>query len=154
MVLNRRVWRNLKRDFFRNTALFLLIALGMYFVVSFVGSAETIMSGIDHFQEKNNMEDGEFSMFLPLTDEQKDKLGEKGADIQEQFYLNFEYENESTVRVFEMRDRINRVQLDDGKEPAADNEAVLEQHFAEAHGIKAGDTISVLPSLQRTDIEY
>lgn len=143
MVLNRRVWRNLKRDFFRNTALFLLIALGMYFVVSFVGSAETIMSGIDHFQEKNNMEDGEFSMFLPLTDEQKDKLGEKGADIQEQFYLNFEYENESTVRVFEMRDRINRVQLDDGKEPAADNEAVLEQHFAEAHGIKAGDTISL-----------
>ena len=143
MVLNRRVWRNLKRDFFRNTALFLLIALGMYFVVSFVGSAETVMTGISDFQKKNNMEDGEFSMYLPLTDEQKDELKEKGADLQEQFFLNFEYEDESTIRAFEMRDKINIVQITDGEEPDADNEAILEQHFAEAHNIKPGDTVKM-----------
>ena len=143
MILNRRIWRNLKRDFFRNAALFLLIALGMYFVVSFVGSAETIMDGISYFQEKNNMEDGEFSLYLPLTNEQKDELSEYDIQLQEQFYLNYEYENGSTLRAFEMREEINCVQLTEGSNPSTDDEAVIEHHFAEAHNINVGDVITI-----------
>lgn len=42
-VLRKRILRDVKSNFMRYLALILLIVMGMYIVVSMVGSAETIM---------------------------------------------------------------------------------------------------------------
>ena len=44
-VLNKRVLRDLKSNFLRYIALFLLIAMGMYIIVAMMASAETIIQG-------------------------------------------------------------------------------------------------------------
>ena len=45
-ILARRVFRNLKNNFVRYFALFLLIVMGMYLVVSLIASADTIINGV------------------------------------------------------------------------------------------------------------
>ena len=46
-ILARRVFRNLKNNFVRYFALFLLIVMGMYLVVSLIASADTIINGVN-----------------------------------------------------------------------------------------------------------
>lgn len=142
MILNRRIKRNLKKDFFRNLALFLLIALGMYFVVSFVGSAETIMDGIGYYQNKNQMADGEFSLYKPLSDEQISELEVEQVELQEQFYSNYKV-GDSALRIFRVRDKFNLIQLSDGDMPETDSQIVLEQHYAKNNNISIGGVITV-----------
>lgn len=50
-VLRKRVLREFRENLFRYIALFLLIVLGMYLVVSLVAAAESIIIGTDRFCE-------------------------------------------------------------------------------------------------------
>lgn len=143
MILNKRIKRNVKNNLGRNLALFFLIALGMYFVVSFVGSAETIMNGIDSYQKKNNVEDAEFSTFQALTSEEEKELREKGITIQKMYYLDFKLGKGNTLRAFVVREKINKNQIDEGSLPETDNQVVLEKHYAEANAYKVGDVIEI-----------
>ncbi|MBD5384174.1 MAG: hypothetical protein HDR72_04145 [Ruminococcaceae bacterium] len=73
-VLRKRILRDIKENFRRWPALFPMIVLGMYVVVAVLDAAENIITGSADIAEKNNVEDGEFSVFLPLTDEQENSL--------------------------------------------------------------------------------
>ncbi len=143
MILNKRIKRNLKNNLGRNLALFFLIALGMYFVVSFVGSAETIMNGIDSYQKKNNVEDAEFSTFQALTSEEEKALEKKKITLQKMYYLDFRLGKDNTLRTFIVREQINKNQIDKGSLPIDDSQVVLEKHYAESNGYKIGDTIEI-----------
>ena len=63
-VLRKRIFRDIKENFRRWLALFLMIVLGMYVVVAVVGAAENIITGSADTAERNHVEDGEFSVFL------------------------------------------------------------------------------------------
>ena len=68
-VLRKRLGRDLKSNWGRYLALVLLIVLGIFLVTSFVGSAEAIIQGTENKKTENHRQDGQFSVFLPLTDE-------------------------------------------------------------------------------------
>ena len=70
-VLRKRVLRDLKKNFFRYLALGLMIAMGIFLVVTIVGSAETLTKGTEDLAEKTNLEDGEFEVFVPLSKNDK-----------------------------------------------------------------------------------
>ncbi len=69
-VLNKRILRDLKANFARYLALLLMIIAGMFIVIAVVGAAETIITGTNELAEQNKVEYGQFSVFLPLTEEQ------------------------------------------------------------------------------------
>ena len=69
-LLSKRVWRELKTNFLRYLALFLLIVLGMYIIVALVGAAEMVIRNVENGQEINCLEDGQFSVFVPLNEEE------------------------------------------------------------------------------------
>ena len=73
-ILRKRVLRDLKENFFRYLALGLLIILCMYMIGSLVGAGETIVQGVDEQAEKNHMEDGQFTCFVPLSKDNKKVL--------------------------------------------------------------------------------
>ena len=73
-VLNKRILRDLKSNCGRYAALMLMIILGIYLVVSIVGSSELVLIGTEEAKSKNMVEDGQFSVFIPLTDSEIDKL--------------------------------------------------------------------------------
>ncbi|MCM1006395.1 MAG: hypothetical protein NC485_00415 [Ruminococcus flavefaciens] len=63
-VLRKRILRDVNSKFMRYLVLILLIVMGIYIVVSMVGSAETIITGSKQRAEQNLVEDGQISVFF------------------------------------------------------------------------------------------
>lgn len=114
-ILRKRVWRDLRANAFRYLALGMLIALGMYIIVSLIGAAETLMQGLDAQAQEHKLEDGQFSVFVPLKPEETDKLKKLGITLEKQFYLDFQMKDDSVVRVFQTRKKMNLLALDYGR---------------------------------------
>ena len=120
-TLNRRLLRDLKANFGRYLALFLMIVLGVYLVVGIVGASELVIIGTKNMKEVNKAEDGEFSVFAPLSDETLGRLTADGTYIEEMFSTDLAGEDGSTVRVFAVRKDIDLIVLDTGR--TAENRA-------------------------------
>ena len=73
-VLRKRILRDLRENKFRYLALAVLIIMSMYLVISLVGAAETIMQGGEKSDREHRVEDGEFSVFVPLTTSERKEL--------------------------------------------------------------------------------
>ena len=102
-ILSKRILRDLKENCMRYLALSALIILCMYVIISLIGTADTIILGTKKLAESNDLEDGEFSLFVPLSDKEKKELTDQGVTLEEQFYLDYAMEDGSTLRVFQNR---------------------------------------------------
>ncbi len=142
-ILKKRIWRDLKANGPRYLALWLLIVMGMYLIVSMVGAADTIILGGERNAEKLCREDGEFQVFVPLTEKEEEQLRELGIVLEKQFYMDYEVEEKGTLRVLQEREKLNRFAVDDGSDKLKDGEALLEKRYAEEHAIQVGDPLEV-----------
>jgi len=126
----------------------LMIILGIYIVVSIVGAAEMVIRGTEEAKRENHVEDGEFSVFVPLTDAMIESLSQRGTVIERMFSFDAEANDGSMLRVFSVREYINKITLDEGSLPITrggdeTTEAVIEMQYAKAHSIEVGDRIIV-----------
>lgn len=142
-VLRKRILRDLKENLLRYLALGAIIVLCMYLVISLIGTAETMIRGSDILGEENHVEDGQFSMFLPMTEQQKQKITDAGVELEEHFYLDYMVEDGSTLRVFENREMIDLYAAVEGRSAEKDNEVALERRYCEEHDIHIGDTFII-----------
>lgn len=142
-VLRKRLPRDLKSNLGRYIALILLIVLGIYLVVGIVGSAEVILHGTEKYRSISKTEDGQFSVFLPLTDDELASLSSDGTLIEEMFYIDISLNSSQTLRLFKNRKDIDLIQLKEGRMANADGEAVLERRFAEVNDYSLGDEIEI-----------
>lgn len=142
-VLDKRILRDLKKNSFRYLALFLLIVMGMYMVISLVGAAESVIVRVGEAAQKNHVEDGEFTVFVPLEDKITEELKEKGITLEKSFYLDYILSDKSTLRIYKNRENVNRIDLDEGSLADNNNEIVLEKHYAKKHELTVGSTIKV-----------
>lgn len=142
-ILKKRVFRDLKENLFRYLALGFLIVLGMYMIVSLVGAADTIILGVAEKGEENHLEDGEFQVFVPLSEKEIKRLTEDGITLERMFYLDFAQEDESTLRVYRNREKINLLELDEGRMAETVGETVLEKRYCEENAISVGDTVEI-----------
>lgn len=133
--------RDLKKNFLRYLALLLLVALSMFIVVGLVGSAEGVISSVNSRAFKNNLEDGEFSVFLPLKDNEIEEIKNKDIDIEPSFSCDYQFDKNSIVRIMKIRKNINLVEYNQGIAPISDNEIALERIFATAHNLKVNDKV-------------
>lgn len=143
MGLYRRILRELKANWLRYLALFFLVALCMYVVVGLVAAADTVVQTVNTSTEENKREDGQFTVFVPLTASQLKELEAMGATVEPMPYLDFTLENGSVLRVFKQRESINLAQADEGTLPGGPGEVLLEKLYAGAHGLRAGETIAL-----------
>lgn len=142
-VLRKRIPRDLKNSLLRNLALLVMIVLGMYLVISMIGGAETIIAGTEQNCRDKNCEDGEFTVFLPLTDEQIAELDKAGAEVEAKFSMDIESGKNKILRVMKNRTDINLMTLDDGELADKAGEVALEKRYCEENNIKIGDKISL-----------
>lgn len=142
-ILLRRILRDLKANAFRYLALFLLIILAMFMVIGVVASAESVIGTVDKKAAANHLEDGEFGVFLPLKEEETARLEAMGATLEECFYLDFQREDMSTLRLMQNREKINLIEIEDGAPAQNDREIVVERLYATAHRLAVGDTVTV-----------
>jgi ABC-type transport system, involved in lipoprotein release, permease component len=142
-LLRKRVWRDLKTNLLRYLALGLLIVMGMYMVVSMVGAADTVIIGVNQKAKENLLEDGEFNVFVPLTQEEEKKLTDKGVTLEKMFCLDFIQKDGSSLRIFESRKKMNLISLEEGRLSEKKDEVVLEKRYCQVKGLHLGDSINI-----------
>lgn len=141
-IFEKRILRELKNNFFRYFALVLLIIMGMYIIISIVGSAETTIKGTKLKAEENKIENGQFNTFLPLTSEQKNEIEKSGLTLEEKFSMDIDC-GDSVLRVMKNRKSINLIELDCGRLAENNNEVVLEKRYCEENDISLNDIIEI-----------
>lgn len=142
-ILRKRLPRDLKENLGRYIALILLIVLGIYLVVGIVGSAEVILHGTKDMRSVSKTEDGQFSVFLPLSEDELKSLTGDGTIIEEMFYIDLSLNDSQTLRLFKNRESIDLIQLKEGRIAQNEGEAVLERRFAEVNDISLGDSLDI-----------
>ena len=142
-VLRKRVFRDLKENLFRYLALGFLIVIGMYIIVSLIGAGATVIdNGADH-DRKNNVESGQFEVFVPLSDAQIKHIERAGADVEAMFYEDYNIDEEKVLRVFARRNFIDLVECDEGRLAENVDEIVVEKRYSEENRIQIGDVITI-----------
>lgn len=142
-ILRKRIFRDLKANLFYYLAPGFLIVLGMYMVVSFVGAADTVITGVAEKNQILQLEDGQFSVFVPLSEQEEKDLVKAGIILEKQFYLDYHGENNSVVRLFKNREAINLGSADDGRMPETTGEIFLEKHYAKNNQLMTGSQIAI-----------
>ena len=140
--LNARIPRELKAHLGRYLALFFMIVMGMYLVVSIAGMAETTIQGSDAYNEECRLQDGQFTVFTPLTDAQILELEDGKCEIESIFSVEINAEK-GTLRVFKPRENIDLLKTDEGSAPTADHDIVIMNLYADRNKISLGDRISL-----------
>jgi putative ABC transport system permease protein len=143
MILNKRIIRELKDNWVRYGALAFLIIFSLALVVSMAGSTDVVNYTIDKNNEKNRLEDGEFSVYVPLTENQQQQLEKLGARTEAAFYVDLPGPEKSILRIFKNRNNINTIELEAGRLADQTGEIVLEKHYAENHRIDVGESMIV-----------
>lgn len=142
-VLNKRIFRDLRENFLRYLALFLMIVMGMYIIVSVVGAAETVITRTEETGAINHVEDGQFSVFTQLTAAQEKAITDKGVTLEKMFSFDVEMPDNSVLRIFKVREKIDLIDLDDGRIPDNSGEILLEKRYCEEHEIYVGDMVKI-----------
>ena len=141
-VLRKRLGRELRSNSGRYLALVMLIIMGVFLVVSMVGSADSIIDGTDLKAKESNVQDGQFSVFVPLDDAELEILSEGGNIIEPEFYIDMPTEDGKVLRLFKDREKTDLVNIAEGRKVNSRGETVIERRFAEVNGYKVGDSIT------------
>ena len=142
-ILFKRAVRDLKAGWARYIALSLLIIFSIFIVTSLMGAAATVIDYTELRDRELCREDGEFSVFVPLRDEELSKITSRGVTVEKMFYADYPLNDQQILRVFQVRENINRISLIEGSLPANDGEAVIERRFSEVNGVHPGDKVRI-----------
>lgn len=143
MVFTKKVIRDFRKKIVRYLLIMIVIVLGIGVSVAYTNVYESVKKTVTDNWEDCNVEDGEFMVYLPLSDEQEKGFTDKGADLEKKYYIDSEAENDLTVRLFGPRKTIDILNLYAGRLPEKDNDLVLDRVFASDNKIKVGDHLSV-----------
>ncbi len=65
-----------------------------------ISAAEAIIQGTENKKDENHRQDGQFSVFLPLSDEEIEKLSEGGTVIEPIFNTDLPSGDGKVLRIF------------------------------------------------------
>lgn len=84
----KRTFRELKKNFLRYFALWMLVILSMFLVVGIVSSAQSTIQTINQTAEEDHLEDGEFTLAVPLGKEAIQNIEKMGVTVEAVFSLD------------------------------------------------------------------
>ncbi len=142
-ILRRKMRRELRANWLRYLALGLVIVFAMYIIVSLIGAADTVILGTAQHAAQNRVEDGQFTVFVPLTEAERTELSRLGADVEPAFYLDYAQDSGCVLRVFRLRQTIDLAEPEAGLLPDRDDQIALEKRFCEANGLHVKDRITL-----------
>lgn len=144
MVILKRAGRMLRRDFFKYLGVMLIVVLGMAVVIGYGNTSFSARETIDRYWEETNVEDGEFTTYVKLTDIDKSAIRDMDIDLQETFYFDIDAGDDFTYRIFRSRKDINKEHIVEGSSDSpADNEIRLERVFMEDNDVALGDKLAI-----------
>lgn len=141
--LRRRVFREIRGELGKYTVIFLFMIMVISATSGYFIADASLKQAYDDSFAVYNIEDGYIETPAELTDEQKQAIEEESVTLYNRFYKDVPSVNDSKLRVFRIREEVNKISLLDGKLPAADSEIALDRLYMQSNHIKQGETITL-----------
>ena len=139
--LNKRLPREFRKDFGKYLVIFLLLVITIGFVSGFLVADGSMIKAYNEGVDKYNTENGHFRTSEKMNDAQIQSIEENGIHIYDNFYLEQDLTNGSTMRIFANRDQVNLACLMEGEFPKAANEIAIDRMYADNNSLEIGDTL-------------
>ena len=139
--LNKRLPREFRKDFGKYFVIFLLLVITIGFVSGFLVADGSMIKAYNEGIDKYNTENGHFRTSEKMNDAQIQSVEENGIQIYDNFYLEQDLTNGSTMRIFANRDQVNLACLMEGEFPKTADEIAIDRMYADNNKISIGDTL-------------
>ncbi len=143
MVLKKRIFRELKSGAVKYAALLLMVVLVLTLAISLGDWTEIVNKTIDESNAESGLEDGEFSVYVPLSPRQIGEIEELGIVTEYAPYVDLTAGDRSTLRMFKNRKSINLLTPSAGRLPSDDGEVFVEKIYAETHSLEVGSSLTL-----------
>jgi len=143
MKLNKRYFRSIKGNlsFYVSATVLTIMTLFLFFMMNIAGDA--IWKFGDEFFASQNLEDANFTTYLPISEEQLKELEENySVNLEPQYYSNIETDG-TTARVFKRTIEINRYSVTEGNDVEKNDEIIISEGYAVYNKIAIGDRITI-----------
>lgn len=141
--LMKRLPRELTGEIGKYLVIFLLMIGSIGFVSGFLVADNSMIAAYNESFEKYHIENGNFRIRSEATAEQVQEIERLGISLYNNFYVEEEVDNGSTLRIFADRREVNLVCLMDGRMPEAADEIAVDRMYADNNQMKTGDLIRV-----------
>ena len=148
--LRKRIFRELKAEWKKYVALFGIMTISIGFIAGLFVANDSMETAGNEAYHKYNIEDGNFILKDEASDKLIDAIEDEGVVTYKQFYKQVNERipdkknaEKSQVRVFVLRDKVNKTCLMEGKYPSEEDEIAIDRMHADNVGIKVGDIIKV-----------
>ncbi|GEM_PF-4332906 len=131
------------RNRLKYAAILLLCTVVVGTATALVGSGVTVLEGRAQHVTDEVPQDGQFTLLLPMqASDFEDLQTAYAVELEQHFSFEIPGTDGLTVRVFPVREHIDKLTLCEGRAPMDENEVVLEQLYADAVGASVGDTVT------------
>lgn len=143
--LNKQYLREFKKDSFK----YILI---MIFLTIMIGTTSGQLVGAgsidDNYHDghiKYKLEDGQFILENKLPKKSIKKIQKKDVTIYNEFYKEKKEDNETTYRIYNIKDRekVNKCDILSGRFPKTTKEISIDRVYAKRNNLKIGDKIKI-----------
>ena len=141
--LRKRIPRELKGEFGKYLVVFLLMVLTIGFVSGFLVADGSMLKAYDESFDKYNIENGNFRTAEKIYSSQWKDIEAAGVKLYENYYIEEDLDNGSTMRFFKNREKVNKVCLMKGEMPSGQGEIAIDRMYADNNDLQVGDVISV-----------
>ncbi len=142
--LNKRLPRELKSELGKYIVISVFMILVIGFVSGMLVSSGSMITAYNDSFDKCNIEDGNFELLYKADENAISAVEESGVTIYENFYKERETEViDSTLRMFIMRDEVNKVSLNEGAFPESADEIAIDRMYADNNAVAVGDILSL-----------
>lgn len=140
--LFRRIPREIRGELGKYVVIFLfMVAIISVASGYFIGDA-SLKAAYDNSFADYNIEDGNLELPLAADDAMTEALEAEDIRIYENFYSDLACKNDSKLRIFKLRDTVNKICLLSGSLPEAEDEIALDRLYMKSNDISEGDTVT------------
>ncbi|WP_165970858.1 ABC transporter permease [Peribacillus frigoritolerans] len=119
----------------------LLLAVAVMLFVTLSSTMALMDSSNQLFREEYNQEDFQFTAGERLSEDELASIEKEfGVNLQARQWLDIEWKEGVTARILSVQQGINEPYVVKGRLPDEKNEAAITASFADAHGLKVGDS--------------
>ncbi len=155
-AINKDFFREIKNTFSRYLSLILIVTLGVAFFAGIRATAPDMKLSLDEYLDDTNYMDIRVISTLGLTDDVEAISGTEGVTAAEGSFTYDAYvlhdEEKPVVHFISEPDRINQMDLVEGREIRAGNECIIDQELAAGSGFELGDELFVVSAYEDEDV--
>ena len=139
--LRKRFFRELREEIGKYLVVFILMAATIGFVSGFLVADGSMLTAYNNSFQKYNIEDGKFETEEKIYKNQQEDIEKKGVTLYENFYVEKALLNETTLRIFKNRTKVDKVCLMKGKLPEKNGEIAIDRMYADNNKLSVGDSL-------------